>query len=41
MLAQAILRAERDYPGHPELAGFCDEARSILAEGTEAPSATG
>ena len=31
--ARALIRAERDYPGHPELAGFCDEARSILAEG--------
>ena len=31
--ARAMIRAERDYPGHPELAGFCVEARSILAAG--------
>ena len=29
-LAQAISRAERDFPGHPELIRLCDEARSIL-----------
>ena len=39
-LTQAIFRMERDYPGHPELVCFCDEARFILAAGTEAPSAT-
>ena len=38
-LARAIVRAERDYPGHPELAGFCDEARSILAGNAAAPLA--
>ena len=38
-LARAMLQAERDYPGHPELAGFCDEARSILAGDTGAPLA--
>ena len=38
-LARAMLRAERDYPGHPELAAFCDEARSILAGDTRAPLA--
>ena len=37
--ARAMLQAERDYPGHPELAGFCDEARSILAGDTGAPVA--
>jgi hypothetical protein len=39
-LTDAILRTERDYPGHPELVCFCDEARAILTAGTEAPSAT-
>jgi len=39
-LTHAILGMERDYPGHRELVCFCEEARSILAEGTEAPSAT-
>jgi tetratricopeptide (TPR) repeat protein len=39
-LTHAIFGMERDYPGHPELVCFCDEARSMLAEGTEAPSAT-
>ena len=39
-LTQAIFRTERDYPGHPELVCFCGEARSILAAGTEATSAT-
>ena len=38
-LTHAILGMERDYPGHPELVCFCNEARSILTEGTEAPSA--
>ena len=38
-LARAMLQAERDYPGHPELAGFCDEARSILAGDAGAPVA--
>jgi hypothetical protein len=39
-LTHAIFGMARDYPGHPELVCFCDEARFILAEGTEAPSAT-
>jgi uncharacterized protein HemY len=30
-LAQAMLGMERDYPGQPELVGFCDEAQSLLA----------
>ncbi len=29
-LARAMVRAERDYPGHPELAGFCDEAHALI-----------
>jgi tetratricopeptide (TPR) repeat protein len=29
-LARAMLQAERDHPGHPELAGFCDEAHSLI-----------
>jgi len=37
-LTHTIFQMERDYPGHPELVRFCDEARFILAEGTEAPS---
>jgi hypothetical protein len=39
-LTHAIFRTEQDYPGHPELVCFCDEARAILAAGTEAPSST-
>jgi tetratricopeptide (TPR) repeat protein len=35
-LAQAMLRVERDYPGHAELLGLCDEARSLLSAGYEA-----
>lgn len=31
-LAQAVIRAEHDYPGHLELTGFCNEARFILTE---------
>lgn len=38
-LTHAIFGMERDYPGHPELVRLCDEARSNLAEGTEAPAA--
>jgi tetratricopeptide (TPR) repeat protein len=38
-LAQAMLGMERDYPGHPELARFCDEVRSLLAAGSDHPSA--
>ena len=34
-----MLQAERDYPGHPELAGFCDEARCILDGNAAAPLA--
>lgn len=37
-LARALLRAERDFPGHPELAAFCDEAH-ILIDGAAAPAA--
>jgi tetratricopeptide (TPR) repeat protein len=37
--ARASSHAERDHPGHPELAGFRDEARAILAEGTGSPAA--
>ncbi len=33
-LGRAVVRAEKDYPGHPEITVFCDEARSILAEGS-------
>jgi len=36
-LAAALLGMERDYPGHPELAGFCDEAQSLLAAGPDHP----
>ena len=38
VFARALIRAERDYPGHPELAGFCVEARSILADSPGAPA---
>ena len=38
-LTHANFGTERDYPGHPELVRFCAEARSILAEDTEAPAA--
>ncbi|MHB1557188.1 MAG: tetratricopeptide repeat protein, partial [Isosphaeraceae bacterium] len=37
-LARALLRAERDFPGHPELGAFCDEAH-ILIDGAAAPAA--
>jgi tetratricopeptide (TPR) repeat protein len=40
-LARAMVRSERDHPGHPELAGFHDEAHSLIAGGTAAPSAVG
>jgi tetratricopeptide (TPR) repeat protein len=36
---RAVVKAERDYPGHPELVGFCNEAQSILAEGSGAANA--
>jgi tetratricopeptide (TPR) repeat protein len=39
-LTHAIFGMERNYPGHPELVCFCNEARSILAEGTDTPSLT-
>ena len=35
-----LIRPERDYPGHPELAGFCDEAQSILADSPGTPAET-
>jgi tetratricopeptide (TPR) repeat protein len=38
-LAQATLRMEQDYPGHPELTRFCDEARSLLSQDSEIRSA--
>jgi hypothetical protein len=37
-LALAVSQMRRDYPGHPELSRFCDEAHSILTEDTGAPS---
>ena len=37
--ARASSHAQRDYPGHPELAGFCAEARATLAEGPGSPAA--
>jgi hypothetical protein len=30
-LAQAMVRKDQEYPAHPELGRFCDEAASILA----------
>jgi hypothetical protein len=39
-LACAMVRSEREYPGHPELAGFCDEAHSLIA-GAGAPPVAG
>jgi tetratricopeptide (TPR) repeat protein len=36
---RAVLNAERDYPGHAELVGFCNEAQSILADGSGAAHA--
>jgi hypothetical protein len=33
-LARAMLQAERDHPGHPELAGFCDEAHALITRST-------
>jgi tetratricopeptide (TPR) repeat protein len=35
-LARAMVRAERDYPGHPELAGLCDEAHALITGRTAA-----
>jgi tetratricopeptide (TPR) repeat protein len=37
-LAQAMLSRERDYPNQPDLARFCDEARSLLAPDPDHPS---
>jgi tetratricopeptide (TPR) repeat protein len=37
-LARAVERTELDYPGHPELTVFCDEARSILDQGSGTPA---
>jgi tetratricopeptide (TPR) repeat protein len=37
-LARAMVRAERDFPGHAELAAYCDEAQ-ILIDGIAAPAA--
>ena len=39
-LAQAMIRMERDYPGHPELTRFYNEARSMLALRSQAPAPT-
>src|SRR5262245_4224887 len=33
-LARAMLLAERDYLGHPELAALCDEAHGLITGGT-------
>ena len=38
-LAQAMLGMQRDHPGHPELARFCDEVQSLLAAGPDLPVA--
>jgi hypothetical protein len=35
-LAQAILLKEQDYPDHPELTCFCDEARAAIGASPEA-----
>ena len=35
-LARALLLAERDHPGHAELAALCDEAQALLAVGEPA-----
>jgi hypothetical protein len=40
-LARAMIRAERDDPGHPGLAGLRDEAHAILTGGTTAPTVIG
>ena len=37
---RAMVNAEQHYPGHPELAGFCDEAQSILSAGSDAANAS-
>ena len=38
-LAQAILLKEQDYPDHPELTCFCDEARAAVGASPEATPA--
>jgi tetratricopeptide (TPR) repeat protein len=38
-LDQAISQMRRDYPEHPELSRFCDEAHSLLTNGAGEPSA--
>ena len=40
-LARAMLGAERDRPGHPELAALCDEAHTLIAGGATAPAVVG
>lgn len=37
-LARAVLLAERDYPGHPELLAFCDEGYALIGGGVPAAS---
>ena len=36
---RAVVNAERNYPGHPELAVFCGEAHSILIQRSDAANA--
>ena len=36
-----MLQAERDHPGHPELAALCDEAHALIAGGAHAPAIVG
>ena len=38
-LALAMFQAEREFPDHAELAGFCNEAQAILAVGAITPTA--
>lgn len=38
--AHALTEAEHSYPGHAELAGFCDEARFVVTDGFSTPSTT-
>jgi tetratricopeptide (TPR) repeat protein len=40
-LALAMIRAERDHPGHPELTSLCDEAHALIAGGAAAPATLG
>jgi tetratricopeptide (TPR) repeat protein len=37
-LDRATANAKRDYPGHTELAHFCDEAQSLLSERSGSPN---